>query len=173
MRRAQQSDQDRIGKLWMQLLDEQAALEGRFEIADDALERWENDFPMWLDDETSRIYVAERDEQIVGFATARRWGPPPIYKESSEVYLDELYVQPERRRRGLGTQLLRAVRDWADRLNAQRIRLRVLMANDAGRAFWEAQEAESLDVTFTIECSPQVDSEDGSEDDEGSKKIGF
>lgn len=169
VRRAQQSDQERVGELWMQLLSEQASLDDRFDVAEDALERWENDFPMWLDDETARVYVAEDEEEILGFATARRWGPPPIYKESSEVYIDELYVQPDARRRGLGTQLLRAVRDWTDRLGAQRIRLNVLTANNAGRAFWAAQEAVPMTMIFTIERPNQNDEEV----DEGSKKIGF
>lgn len=169
VRRAQQADRDRIGDLWLRLLREQASLDDRFDVAEDALERWENDFPMWLDDETARVYVAERDQEIVGFASARRWGPAPIYKESSEVFLDELYVQKEARRQGLGTQLLRAVREWTDRLGAERIRLNVLTANDAGRAFWDAQEAVPMTMTFTIECSTR----DTSPDDEGSKKIGF
>ncbi len=169
VRRAQQADQNRIGELWLRLLREQASLDDRFDVADDALERWENDFPMWLDDETARVYVAERDQEIVGFASARRWGPAPIYEESSEVFLDELYVQKDARRQGIGTQLLRAVRDWTDRLGAERIRLNVLTANNAGRAFWAAQEAVPLTMTFTIECSDR----DDAADDEGSKKIGF
>jgi GNAT superfamily N-acetyltransferase len=84
------------------------------------------------------------------------------------VYLDELYVRPEARREGLGTQLVEAVRDWSDQIGAQRIRLSVLAANDDARVFWAAQDATPLTLTFTIE---QNGGEEG--DDEGSKKIGF
>jgi len=168
VRRAQPEDQDPVGDLWVQLLDEQDELEDRFGIADDARDRWDNDFPMWLDDETYRVYVAESDDDIVGFASAHRWGPPPIYAESSEVYLDELYVRPDDRREGIGTQLVDAIRDWTDRIGARRIRLNVLSANEEARAFWAAQDATPLTLTFTIEGA-------GAEaaDDEGSKKIGF
>jgi GNAT superfamily N-acetyltransferase len=168
VRRAQPEDQDPVGDLWVQLLDEQDELEDRFGIADDARDRWENDFPLWLDDETYRVYIAEVDGEIAGFATAHRWGPPPIYEESSEVYLDELYVRPDDRRSGLGTQLVAAIRDWTDRIGARRIRLNVLSANEAARAFWAAQDATSLTLTFTIE---RTGAEEGN--DEGSKKIGF
>jgi GNAT superfamily N-acetyltransferase len=170
VRRAQNADQEAVGRLWQQLLSEQSELDDRMGVAEDALDRWKNDFPVWLEDETARIYVAEADDALVGFVTARRWGPPPIYEESSEVYLDELFVRPESRRKGYGTQLVHAVRDWADQLGARRIRLRVLTSNQAGRSFWAAQEAIPMSMTFTIEGKR---SREKQESDEGSKKIGF
>jgi GNAT superfamily N-acetyltransferase len=170
VRRAQMADQEAVGALWHQLLTEQADHDDRMGVAEDALDRWQNDFPVWLEDETARIYVAEDGEgAVVGFVTARRWGPAPIYEESSEVYLDELFVRPERRRDGFGTQLVNAVRDWADEVGAQRVRLRVLTANQAGRAFWAAQDAIPMSMTFTIEGTEP----DDAPADEGSKKIGF
>jgi GNAT superfamily N-acetyltransferase len=171
VRRAQPEDREAVAELWTQLLNEQAEQDDRVGIADDALDRWRNDFPVWLDDETARIYVAEgEDGTIEGFVTARRWGPPPIYEESSEVYLDELFVRPEARRMGYGTQLVHAVRYWADQIGARRVRLRVLTANPDGRAFWAAQNAIPMSLTFTIEGEAP---DEQSEENEGSKKIGF
>jgi len=109
------------------------------------------------------------DGEVVGFATAHRWGPPPIYAESSEVFIDELYVRPDDRRQGLGSQLVQAVRDWTGRIGAQRLRLNVLAANEEARAFWAAQEARPLTVTLAVEHEGAEDATD----DEGSKKIGF
>lgn len=172
VRQAQESDQAAVGDLWMQLLAEQERLDDRLAAAEDARERWDNDFPVWLQNETRRVYVAEADDEIVAFASARRWGPPPIYEESSEVYLDEIYVRSDDRRQGYGTQLLHAVQDWTDRLGARRIRLRVLTANEAARSFWAAREAEPLILALTIE-RPDPDGGPGKGDDEGSKKIGF
>ncbi|PSQ95022.1 MAG: N-acetyltransferase [Bacteroidetes bacterium SW_7_64_58] len=156
VRRAQSDDQTTVGDLWVQLLREQDELDDRFGVADNARERWDNDFPQWLDDETYRIYVAEADDEIVGFASAHRWGPPPIYEESSEVYLDELYVRPEDRRQGLATQLVNAVRDWTDRIGARRLRLNVLATNDAALDFWATQDARPLTTTLTIEGQAAV-----------------
>jgi GNAT superfamily N-acetyltransferase len=169
VRRAQLADQAAVGDLWVQLLEAQDALDDRFGVAEDVRDRWNNDFPMWLEDETYRVYVAEGDDNIVGFSSAHRWGPPPIYADSSEVYLDELYVRPNERREGHGTQLVRAIRDWTDRIGARRLRLNVLAANEAGRAFWTSLDAQPLTLTYTLE-QPEPDAE---ADDEGSKKIGF
>lgn len=170
VRQVQDDDREVVGDLWSDLLAMQGDLEDRIDIADDARERWENDFSMWVEDETARMYVAEDDDgTIVGFVSARRWGPAPIYGDSPEVYLDELYVRSEWRREGYGTQLVNAVRSWADHIGARRVRLRVLTCNADGRAFWAGQDAIPLSMTLAIESNEA----DESTDDEGTKKIGF
>lgn len=151
VRRAKPDDQDRLGALWMAFLEAQAELDDRLAIADDALERWNNDFPVWLTDETQGLWVAAPEGTVVGFASAHRWGPPPIYAASSEVYLDEVYVDPAARRQGLGTQLVAAVRAWAESVAAGRIRLQMMAANDAAQAFWAAVGARPFALTSTIE----------------------
>ncbi len=169
VRRAQEEDQKRIGALWIELLNEQAERDPRFAIADDALERWNNDYAVWLSDETQAIFVAEQEGTIEGFATAHRWGPPPIYAESSEVYLDELYVAPAARRQGLGTQLVHAVRHWGESLGAGRVRLQMMTSNPEAKAFWTALGAEPFTTTMTLE----LESTSGAGDDKPSRQIGF
>ena len=169
VRRAEAADQEQLGTLWHDFLNEQAAHDERFAIADDAMERWHNDFPLWLEDETHRVFVAVPNAAPVGFVTAHRWGPPPIYAPSSEVYLDEIYVAPAARREGLGAQLVAAVRHWAESLGASRLRMRTVAANDTARAFWSEQDAAPFSTTFTLELAP--DNEDTSTKAAG--RIGF
>jgi GNAT superfamily N-acetyltransferase len=157
-RTARREDQERIGALWLDLLREQAALEERFGVAEDALERWNNDFPQWVRDEARRIVVAEVDGRITGFITAQRWAPAPIYAFAEEVYVNELYVAPAARRSGAGEALVAAIRTWADDLGAARIRLGVLAANEAGQAFWAAQGATPFSLTLTIALDPEPSS---------------
>lgn len=151
VRRAEQRDLDQVSALWLRLLAEQRDLDDRFGFADDAGRRWRNDFPVWLRNTTWRIFVAERDGQVVGFVAAQRWAPPPVYAYSEEVFLNELYVVPEARRSGVGSALVAAVRQWAHDLGADRLRLSVLEANAEGRAFWEALGGTPLNVVYTIE----------------------
>lgn len=153
VRRARREEQERIGTLWLDFLNGQAALDPRLDIADDALERWTNDFPVWLDDETRRIYVAAPDDAIQGIATAHRSGPPPIYAPVDEVYLDELYVVPDARRRGLGTQLVCAVRHWAETVSARRVRFQTMAANESAQVFWKRVGAEPFSTAMTLELN--------------------
>ena len=151
IRRANRPDEAPLALLWLALMREHAALDARFAVADDALQRWKNDFPHVLADETRRLFVAEQAGELAGFASAQRWAPPPIYAAEGEIYLNELYVAPEARRRGLGRRLVGAVRGWAEDLGAARLRLGVLAANAAGRRFWEHQHARPLSLTYAIE----------------------
>ena len=107
---------------------------------------------------------------LVGFITAHRNEVPPVYRAVSEIYISELYVRPEARRRGLGRRLVAAVRTWAvEREGAARLRLGVLARNAAGRAFWEAQEARPLAVTLTIELEEPAAREETS----NRRRLGF
>ncbi|PEN12805.1 GNAT family N-acetyltransferase [Longibacter salinarum] len=169
VRRALKTDRDAVTELWINFLDEQAETDDRLDVSEDAEERWKNDFPAWLEDETRRVYVVEADGDVVGFATAHRTAPPPIYESRGEVYLDEIYVQPDYRRAGRGKQLVEAVVAWSDRVHAERIRLSVLDLNRGARDFWEAQDAVAFSQTYTIEREVAEDAKD----DEGTKKIGF
>ena len=151
IRRAVPADRSPVADLWLRLLEEHGRLDDRFGHAADARMRWENDFPVWLRDTTWRIFVAEQDGRVVGFASAQRWAPPPVYAEAQEVYLNELYVAPEVRRRGVGRRLVEAVRAWAGELKADRLRLGVLAANAGGCAFWDALGGRPLSLTYTLE----------------------
>ena len=151
IRRASAGDEDMLAEQWQSLLEEQAAYEGRFTPAEDAAQRWRNDFPEWLRDEGYRLFVARHKEAITGFITARRCSPPPIYAGAVEVYIDELYVVPAARGQDTGRRLVEAVRSWATSLGAQRLRLGVLAANTGGRAFWKKQGAAPFSITQTIE----------------------
>ncbi|MGI9174326.1 MAG: GNAT family N-acetyltransferase [Rhodothermales bacterium] len=151
IRPARREDRDALGALWAALLDEQAALDVRFAPAEDALERWRNDFPVWLQDEQQHLVVAEAKGELVGFITAQRWTPPPVYAEAHEVFIDEAYVRPEVRGKGIGTRLVEEVKAWAAKLDVDRLRLRMLVANEAGRRFWQRQGAEPFVATFTID----------------------
>lgn len=157
-RRAVRDDGERLGDLWEALLREQAALDDRFVPAADARVRWENDFPAWLRGESRRLFVAELDGRVEGFISAQRFWPPPIYEGGEEVYVDELYVVPERRGEGLGEALVAAVRSWAREIGAIRLRFQALEANTDGRAFWESQGARPFATTLLIDIGPSDNS---------------
>ena len=169
VRRAKHADHEPLGDLWIAFMNEQAGFDDRLAVADDARERWDNDFPVWLNDDRQATFIVETDGTLCGFVTAHQWGPPPIYQADTEVYLDELYVAPEARRRGLGRQLVEAVRDWATSLGAVRIRLQALHANAAAQAFWAACGADPFAVTHTVD----LDAAEQSASESASRSIGF
>lgn len=160
IRRARQDDIDALAALWEAFLQEQTSLDDRIGPADDALARWRNDVPVWLDDAAYHLVVAASADGLLGFVAAHRWTPPPIYRADAEVYLTELYVAPDARERGIGTALVQSVQAWAHALDADRIRLQVLTANDDGKAFWDARAATPLSETRTLPPAPHPSAPD-------------
>lgn len=170
IRRGRASDRDDVVRLWMDLLRSQAALDERFTPADDAQVRWRNDFGEWLDRQSRRLFVATVDDRTCGFITAERSSPAPIFEGRSEVYIDELFVEPEHRRRGIGSALVRSVREWADSIGAERIRAGLLAANADAKTFWKHVGGEPITVTVGIELSPP---EEERAAPSGRRRIGF
>jgi GNAT superfamily N-acetyltransferase len=82
----------------------------------------------WLAGEYRAVLFEEAGEPI-GYALFR--------EEPEYVYLRQLYVRPDRRRQGVGRAALNWLREqvWRD---APRIRIDVLVGNDAGVSFWRA-----------------------------------
>ena len=153
LQRAQRQDQAALVRLWVDFLAEQEAADGRLRAADDARERWNNDYPFWLEDASRWLTVARVRDDLVGFIRARRWQPPPIYAGDPEVYIDEVYVAPPYRRRGIGRRLVDAARAWASSVSAKRLRLTLLASNRAAEAFWTREGAEPFTLTATLPLS--------------------
>ncbi|MEX1055810.1 MAG: GNAT family N-acetyltransferase, partial [Rhodothermales bacterium] len=80
IRRAEKRDAERLSRLWMDLLESQAALDDRFGPSEDALVRWRNDYPEWVSRDSRRVFVADEKGEIQGFVTAERWTSLPIYR---------------------------------------------------------------------------------------------
>ncbi len=150
VRPAVTSDRDAVGALWSALMDSQAAIDDRFSASDDARERWDNDFPQWLQSESRKMYVAVEDDTVCGFATVERWGPPPIYRERPGLYVDEIFVDPAYRRRGYGRSLVDAVRNWGREIGAREVRAGVFSPNEEAGAFWKKVGGTEIAKTFAL-----------------------
>ncbi len=150
IRRARRADAEAALALWAQLQAEHTALDPRHRPSASARERWRNDFGVWTESEAHRVFVAEREGEVVGLVTAHPFWPAPVYEQEMEVYVTELVVRADCRDLGLGAKLLAAVRTWAQGAGVTRIRAGVLSRNARGRAFWAREGADDLFTTVTL-----------------------
>jgi len=86
--------------------------------------------------------IAEERGTIVGYALFRRC--------AEYVYLRQLFVKAEDRRRGIGRSLFQWLLQNAWQA-APRIRIDVLVGNDAGRRFWESIGFREYCLTMEME----------------------
>jgi GNAT superfamily N-acetyltransferase len=83
------------------------------------------------------VLLAYDDGAAVGLANGWISRRPGIFEEEY-ARLDNMYIAPETRGRGVGQQLLAAFEAWALDRGAREIRLGVVASNDLGRRFWDA-----------------------------------
>ena len=86
--------------------------------------------------ESGEVTVLFAGEGPEGFAQLRF--RPSLYTGALDAYLEELYVLPERRGRGLGRALLEAALEHARERGAARIDLNTSVDDVAARALYES-----------------------------------
>ena len=153
IRRAVPSDRPAAVALWTALHREHEAQDARYRLAPDAAARWATDFRTWARSDADRIWLAlddQADEAPVGLLTAHLYTPAPTFAPSLMVYVDDLYVAPRARRRGVAGGLLGAARAWAVASEAAEIRAGVLASNPAARAFWARTGGVDFSVVVTV-----------------------
>ncbi len=70
----------------------------------------------------------------IAMLTVRR----QLFTFKPDVYMQELYVSPEKRGQGLGRALLEAAMEWARERGADHFELTTSMDDDAARALYES-----------------------------------
>ncbi len=130
-------------RLMRTLADEHTELDEYFRPDADWLEALE---VMFLDrmGQPDHLIVVARDEgRVIGMVTACLQ-PAPVFLRKPRALIENLVVAPERRREGIGRQLVRAAIDWSERKKVAYVELMVAMANEAGREFWQSCEFEPV-----------------------------
>jgi len=61
----------------------------------------------------ARVFVAEADGKVIGHLMVSVKKLPPVYTIDKEAYVDELFVKPAFRGKGVGAALLREAQKWA------------------------------------------------------------
>lgn len=87
--------------------------------------------------ENAAVFVAADGERIVGFAYMQY--EPVLYAElaTKVAWLHDIYVEPDVRGKGVGKELLAAVRDEAKQLGANKVLLTVAVGNKDGQRLFE------------------------------------
>jgi GNAT superfamily N-acetyltransferase len=62
-----------------------------------------------------------------------------IVQPRRDGWIEDCYVQPHARRRGIGSALVQAALEWLRTQHVTRVELAVLVANHEGLTFWERQ----------------------------------
>jgi GNAT superfamily N-acetyltransferase len=84
-----------------------------------------------------QLVVAEDAGRVVGSGYARIEQAKPYLKHQQHAYLGFMYVHPDYRGRGVNTQILEALRQWAASQGVTEMRLEVYFENQVARRAYE------------------------------------
>lgn len=95
-----------------------------------------------IESETSDILVARENHQVLGFALVQQQNTPPFhcFVPHRYAHLLDLVVAPEQRGKGIGKQLIHAVKSWAKERKLEYIELGVLTQNENAVKLYESME---------------------------------
>lgn len=95
-----------------------------FVLRDDVFPR--EHYDRWMDDPEGFFMGAfDGNGTMTGYVRATLWQESGMVKGLKNVCLDDIYVLPEYRRRGIARRLCEAVENWAREMGALRLELHV------------------------------------------------
>lgn len=111
----------------------------------------EEDLKEWLKDKNSKIFIAEKDGQVIGYARGTI-EEAPYYSRSKMVgQIDNLIINAAHRERGVGKRLFYELRNWFKKRNVQDLRLNVDSRNQIAIKFWEKMGFEKFSLRMRRE----------------------
>lgn len=101
------------------------------------------------------ILVAEQDQKLIGFVCLLGPSGPAAGKKSDDAYafMSDLFVDPDYRNQGVGTQLIEMVEVQARTMGADNVALRVAVDNTGSRNFYTKNRYQEKFVVMSKELS--------------------
>lgn len=137
LRRAQQSDVDRIVELWLDMMAEHRAFDSRIRLSESAGPAYRSYLSLHLASPASIVLVGE-DDRVRAFSCSYVCRNLPMFEPPLFGYISDIYIEPERRGAGLGRRMVDDTCDFFRRRGVDSVQLQVYRNNEKGRDFWVA-----------------------------------
>ncbi len=151
IRPGRREDAATAARLWMQSAEEHKAHDRVYETAPDAEKTMRRFLADVANSSYSFLFVAVSEDRTVGFISGELRQGSPAFLPKTWASVDDVFVEPGHRNRGMGRALLQSVRAWAQERNADGISLQVAAANARGRRFYEELGFREVSVYEVLE----------------------
>lgn len=130
--------QDVVTELWRPFAEGMADRSDRFDLAEDASDSMIANLSNGIRQDNVFALVAEDDSELVGYILLEVRSAPPIFTRGLDGAIDQLYVKPSHRRKGVGEDLLDQAAVIAEEKGAENLVLTLDADNEAGLEFYDA-----------------------------------
>lgn len=156
IRNAVTDDASALAALWRQLDTLHATLHPTF-FRSPAAPRSHNEISKRLSDPNGQVFVACVSDRVVGAISVRIYETPndPGIVSARRAYFDDLIVDRDRQRQGIGRALFTAARHWACARGATQLLLTLWDGNDSGAKFYEALGFQCVNRVLSASAEPR------------------
>ena len=123
--------------LWRGLIDSHAQMERMFMPTGNADEKFTEYLLSLLDKDNYLVAVAGSGSKVVGYVIASVSTTPEVFVIRRRMYLQDMVVDPESRRKGIAKGLMNAVMAFAKEQQVEKIDLLVAVKNEGANKFWK------------------------------------
>lgn len=134
--------------LWAELMVLTSQYNRHYEMIETAKLLQESYLKAFFDSSTAAIFAARDRARIAGFANVYITKPAPVFKQNTLGVIENLYVLPEYRRRGLGRRIVERAHQYFSDFDTDEIYVNVIVANEASEKFWSAMGYQTQKLTM-------------------------
>ena len=151
IRPGRREDAAEAARLWMQSAREHTTHDRVYATAPGAEKTMRRFLADLANSGYSFLFVAVAGDRTVGFISGELRQGSPAFLPKTWAAVDDVFVEPDYRNRGLGRALLQSVEAWAKERDANGISLQVAAANTRGRKFYEDLGFREISVYEVLE----------------------
>jgi len=136
IRDARKEELGAVVDLWEKLATQHGRMSSELQLALDGRRKWARYLAKRFSEKSTKLIVAEEDGEIMGFMLCLLTPNTPIYKDRTIGVISDVYVNEERRRKGVAGMMLKLALRWFTKNKATSVQLGVAYANLEARAIW-------------------------------------
>lgn len=138
IRRAQQSDLPQLSHIWYERIALLQQSDSYFTPLRDAMQVWQGQAALWLDDDQMCFYAAEHDEQPVGYICARIIDGPIGLRPIHLGTIVDIGIDLHQTHRNLGSVLVDEVKAWLKERDIRILTVDLPARYPVEEAFWRS-----------------------------------
>lgn len=136
IRKAKPEDLNQLTQYGLNLLNQHSELDPYFTPTENADKIYRIFLEGCLDSENKVLLVAEKDEQIIGYAAGEIQTRSPVFKVAQHGYINDVFVEEEFRKLGIAKKFLKTLKKWFKSRHIEHVELSVLAKNEIGIKTW-------------------------------------
>lgn len=156
IRSAKPGDVDAVSHLWEALVEYHRVLDADLPPATpEGAMRYARRILDHLDDPSAKIFVAIRDNVVVGYVLGVVVDlAPEMFQQEPSGFLADIYVDEKQRRTGVGRALVEALTAWFRERGLHYFEWHAAARNPEGIAFWRAMGGREVMLRMRAEINP-------------------